>query len=113
VVAEATARLVRTRECDGVTFVITGDDGRADEDLACAQYIARRLSEAETDAVDFLRRAGASRAATELTQGVRQGTHPDDVALCCELDRFDFAMVATSEEALMVLRRCALPAVTA
>jgi 2-phosphosulfolactate phosphatase len=113
VVAEATARLLRTREGDSVTFVITGDDGHADEDLACAQYIARRVSEAGTDAADFLRRAGASRAATELAQGVRQGTHPDDVALCCELDRFDFAMVATSEAALMVLRRCALPAVTA
>jgi 2-phosphosulfolactate phosphatase len=112
VVAEATARLVRTRECDGVTFVITGDDGHADEDLACAQYIARRVSEPETDAADFLLRAGASRAATELTQGVRQGTHPDDVALCCELDRFDFAMVATSEESLMILRRGALPAAT-
>lgn len=57
VVAEATARLLRIRECDGVTFVITGEDGRADEDLACAQYIARRATEAETDATEFLRRA--------------------------------------------------------
>jgi 2-phosphosulfolactate phosphatase len=37
VVAEATAQLLRTRESDSVTFVVTGDDGRADEDLACAQ----------------------------------------------------------------------------
>ncbi|MER7717620.1 2-phosphosulfolactate phosphatase [Streptomyces flaveolus] len=109
VVAEATARLLRMRECDSVTFVITGEDGLADEDLACAQYIARRATGAGTDAAGFLRRAATSRAAAELEQGVRQGAHPDDVALCLELDRFPFAMVATSEDSLMVLRPCAVP----
>lgn len=109
VVAEATARLLRTRKGDGVTFVVTGDDGRADEDLACAQYIARRATEAETDAAEFLRRAADSRAAAELAQGVRQGAHPDDVALCLEVDRFPFAMVAALEGSLMVLRPHAMP----
>ncbi|MFI1584905.1 2-phosphosulfolactate phosphatase [Embleya sp. NPDC020630] len=104
VVAEATARLLRARGSDGVTFVVTGEDGRADEDLACAQYIARRAVGADTDAGGFLRRAGASRAAAELTEGVRRGVHPDDVALCLELDRFPFAMVAALEDSLMVLR---------
>ncbi|MFF8421851.1 2-phosphosulfolactate phosphatase [Streptomyces sp. NPDC015680] len=109
VVAEATARLLRIREGDGVTFVITGEGGRADEDLACAQYIARRATEAGTDATEFLRRAGESRAAAELAEGVRQGVHPDDVALCLELDRFPFAMVAALEDSLMVLRPRAVP----
>ncbi|MCZ0975154.1 2-phosphosulfolactate phosphatase [Streptomyces albulus] len=109
VVAEATARVLRTRGCNGVTFVITGEDGQAEEDLACAQYIARRATEARTDAAEFLRRAAASCAAAELAEGVRQGAHPDDVALCLELDRFPFAMVATSEDSLMVLRTCAVP----
>jgi 2-phosphosulfolactate phosphatase len=109
VVAEATARLLRMRECDRVTFVVTGEDGLADEDLACAQYIARRAAGAGTDAAEFLRRAGTSRAAAELEQGVRQGAHPDDVALCLELDRFPFAMVATLEDSLMVLRPCTVP----
>ncbi|WP_308401257.1 2-phosphosulfolactate phosphatase [Streptomyces sp. AC512_CC834] len=109
VVAEATARLLRTRSGDRVTFVVTGEDGRADEDLACAQYIARRATGEETDAAAFLRRAAASRAAAELTQGVRRGAHPDDVALCLELDRFPFAMVAALEGSLMVLRPCAAP----
>ncbi|WUT59509.1 2-phosphosulfolactate phosphatase [Streptomyces sp. NBC_00683] len=104
VVAEATARLLRTRKSDTVTFVVTGEDGQADEDLACAQYIAGRAAEARTDAAEFLHRAAASRAAVELTEGVRQGVHPDDVALCLELDRFPFAMVATLEASLMVLR---------
>ncbi|MFD5298021.1 2-phosphosulfolactate phosphatase [Streptomyces mutabilis] len=112
VVAEATARLLRTHECDSVTFVVTGEDGHADEDLACAQYIAHRATGAGTDASEFLDRAAASRAATELATGVRQGVHPDDVALCLEVDRFPFAMVATSEGPQMVLRPCAAPSPT-
>ena len=121
VVAEATARLLRTRghgntstnangvgnandRGDNVTFVVTGEDGAADEDLACAQYIARRVTEPDADAAEFLRRAAASRAADELTREVREGVHPDDVVLCLELDRFPFAMLATAEDSLMVLR---------
>lgn len=109
VVAGATARLLRARACDSVTFVITGEDGHAEEDLACAEYIARRTVGAAPDATDFLHRAAASRAAAELTQGVREGSHPDDVALCLELDRFPFALVATQEASLMVLRPHAVP----
>ncbi|MEU6229286.1 2-phosphosulfolactate phosphatase [Streptomyces sp. NPDC047042] len=113
VVAEATAEVLRTRARDSVTFVVTGEDGRADEDLACAQYIARRWTGEEgTDAAEFLRRAADSRAATELAEGIRQGVHPDDVALCLELDRFPFAMVATLEGSLMVLRPLATPSPT-
>ncbi|MFJ8694960.1 2-phosphosulfolactate phosphatase [Streptomyces roseolilacinus] len=104
VVAEATARLLRARGDDRVTFVVTGEDGRADEDLACARYIAQRATGAGTDAAEFLRRAAESRAAAELAEGVRQGVHPDDVALCLEVDRFPFAMVAAPEGSLMVLR---------
>lgn len=109
VVAESTAQLLRTRKSDSVTFVVTGEGGQADEDLACAQYIARRATEAGTDAAEFLRRAAASRAAAELTEGVRKGVHPDDVALCLELDRFPFAMVAAPEDSLMVLRPHTVP----
>lgn len=112
VVAEATARLLRARGSDSVTFVVTGEDGQADEDLACAQYIAGRADGTATDAAAFLRRGAASRAATELTDGVRQGVHADDVELCLELDRFPFAMVATSEGSLMVLRPHAMPTPT-
>lgn len=112
-VAEATALLLRAHAADAVTFVVTGDDGRAEEDLACAQYIAGRAAGAGTDAAAFLRRAAGSRAAAELAEGVRQGVHPDDVALCLELDRFPFAMVAAPEDSLMVLRPYTVPSPTA
>nr|BEK66942.1 2-phosphosulfolactate phosphatase [Kitasatospora purpeofusca] len=112
VVAGATARLLRDRGCGSVTYVVTGEDGRAEEDLACAQYIAGRAAGNGTDADPYLRRAAGSRAAAELAQGVREGAHPDDVALCLELDRFPFAMVASQEDALTVLRPVAVPAAT-
>ncbi len=110
VVAGATARLLRDRGCGSVTYVVTGEDGRAEEDLACAQYIAGRAAGDGTDADPYLRRAAGSRAAAELAQGVREGAHPDDVALCLELDRFPFAMVAAQEDSLTVLRPVAVPA---
>ncbi|GGQ29720.1 putative 2-phosphosulfolactate phosphatase [Streptomyces pseudogriseolus] len=106
VVAEATARLLRQRAPREVTFVVTGGDGRAEEDLACAEYIAGRADDGDVvDAAPYLRRAGASRAADELRTGVRDGSAPEDVALCLELDRFPFAMAAAVEDSLMVLRQ--------
>jgi 2-phosphosulfolactate phosphatase len=112
VVAGATARLLRARATGSVTFVVTGEDGQADEDLACAQYIARRAVGAAADASEFLRRGAASRGAARLAEDARrgfQGVHPDDAALCLELDRFPSAMVAAPEDSLMVLRPHAMP----
>jgi 2-phosphosulfolactate phosphatase len=112
VVAGATARLLRARASGSVTFVVTGEDGKADEDLACAQYIAARATGEATDDAEFLRRAATSRGAARLTEDARrdlQGVHPDDVALCLELDRFPFAMVAAPEDSMLVLRPHAMP----
>ncbi len=113
-VAEATAQVLRGCGSGSVTFVVTGDEGRAEEDLACAQYIAGRAvgTGAGPRADAFLRRAAGSAAAAELAEGVRRGfrgVHPDDVSLCLEVDRFPFAMVAQSEGPLTVLRPRAVP----
>src|SRR5690606_1239963 len=105
VVAEATAGLLRARAPREVTFVVTGGSGRAEEDLACAEYIAGRAGGDAPDAGPYLRRAASSRSAAELTQGVREGSSPEDVALCLELDRFPFAMAAAVEDSLLVLRQ--------
>jgi 2-phosphosulfolactate phosphatase len=112
VVAGPTARLLRARTSGTVTFVVTGEEGQADEDLACAEYIARIAAGEQADAAPFLGRAAASRAASGLAadagRGFR-GVDADDVALCLELDRFPFAMVAASEDSLLVLRPHAMP----
>lgn len=106
VVAGATARLLRSRPeaRGGVTFVVTGEDGRAEEDLACAEYIAGLAGGERPDPAPFVRRAADSRAAAELVEGVREGSRPEDVPLCLEVDRFPFAMVAAVEGPLLVLR---------
>ncbi|GIL25559.1 2-phosphosulfolactate phosphatase [Actinocatenispora comari] len=101
VVATATARVLRGR--DSATFVVTGEEGRAEEDLACAQYIARAVTEPGANAAGYVRRAAGSGAATELATGVRAGAHPDDVALCLEVDRFPFAVRASWDGSALTL----------
>ncbi|MZE71467.1 2-phosphosulfolactate phosphatase [Streptomyces sp. SID5789] len=109
VVAGPTARFLRSQEAGPVTFVVTGEDGRADEDLACAEYIGRRVDGDGVDAAPYVHRARSSRAAAELAAGLRSGYHPDDVGLCLEVDRFPFAMAARQEGPLTVLRPVAVP----
>ncbi|NBE52535.1 2-phosphosulfolactate phosphatase [Streptomyces boluensis] len=99
VVAGPTARFLRAEGASPVTFVVTGEDGRADEDRACAEYISRSMAGGEVEAAPYLHRARTSRAAVDLAGGLRSGFHPDDVELCLELDRFPFAMVARQEKA--------------
>ncbi|MGW5280332.1 2-phosphosulfolactate phosphatase [Streptomyces collinus] len=112
VVAGATARFVKTEGPGPVTFVVTGDDGHAAEDVACAEYIGQHLDRGDAEVAPYLHRARTSRAAADLAEGVRrgyQGVHPDDVDLCLEVDRFPFAMVARQEDSLTVLRPVAAP----
>lgn len=113
VVAGPTARFLQTRDSGPVTFVVTGEGGQADEDLACAEYIGRRMAGGEVEAAPYLHRARTSRAAAELTSGLRSGNHPDDVELCLEIDRFPFVMMARREESLTVLRPVAVPDIPA
>lgn len=100
--AGATARFLQRARVDRVTFVITGDDGHADEDQACADYIAALLSgSADQGAVPFLAKASSSRARKDLDEGVAAGfagIHPDDVALCLTADAVALALVALQED---------------
>ncbi|MEV7581601.1 2-phosphosulfolactate phosphatase [Streptomyces erythrochromogenes] len=112
VVAGATARFLKTDGSGPVTFVVTGNEGQADEDLACAEYIGQHLAGIDVEVAPYLHRARTSRAAADLADGLRrgyQGVHPDDVELCLEADTFSFAMVARQEDSLTVLRPVAVP----
>jgi 2-phosphosulfolactate phosphatase len=105
VVAGPTAERIRALGPAAVTFVITGDGGRADEDLACAEYIAACVDDPVADPGPHLRRAGP--AGDRLRRGMElghRGIHRDDVDLCLQVDRFDFAMRATDEDGLLTLR---------
>ncbi|KOV56153.1 2-phosphosulfolactate phosphatase [Streptomyces sp. MMG1121] len=107
VVAGATAELLRRARPQTVTFVVTGDGGRAEEDLACARYIADRVRTEDTDPGPYLDRARRSEAAARLAEGVRRGwagVHSEDVTMCLEADTFPFAMAAARVDGHLVLR---------
>lgn len=110
VVAGATAEVLRRVRPQTVTFVVTGDGGRAEEDLACAEYavyIADRVPAADADPAPYLERARRSDAAARLADGVRRGwtgVHPEDAAMCLEADTFPFAMAAARLDGHLVLR---------
>lgn len=110
VVAEATARLLRARGSDRVTFVVTGEDGQADEDLACAQYIARRATGPGRMPPSSSAALPGRAPPPSRPRGVRQGVHPDGVALCLEVDRFPLRHGGGPGSSLMVLRPHAMPA---
>jgi 2-phosphosulfolactate phosphatase len=96
VVAGATAAFL-ARDGRPVTYVATGEEGRAEEDVACAEYLAALLDGGGADPAPYLARAGRSDLARRLAQGARDaypGIHPDDVAHCLAVDRYDFTMVA-------------------
>jgi 2-phosphosulfolactate phosphatase len=107
VVAGATARYL-ARDGRPATYVATGEDGRAEEDVACAEYLAALLDgRGGADPGPYLDRAGRSDLARRLEQAVRDGypgVDPDDVAYCLAVDRYDFAMVAARTDQYLVLR---------
>lgn len=109
--AKATATYLRSVPPAGVAFIITGENGRAVEDIACAEYIAALTEDSSVAAAPFLEAARASRAAMELREAVAKGysgVHDDDVERCLEPDRFDFVMRARFEDGLLTLRRNAV-----
>jgi 2-phosphosulfolactate phosphatase len=55
-VAGATAHFLRSRRVEEVTFVITGDNGQAEEDLACAFVMVAEVE----DSYLVLRRVAVS-----------------------------------------------------
>ncbi|MER6086189.1 2-phosphosulfolactate phosphatase [Streptomyces sp. NPDC001833] len=107
VVAGATATVLRRERPAAVTFVVTGDGGRAEEDLACAEYIAGLATDGSLTPGPFVERARNSGGAARLAEGVRlgwEGVHPEDVPMCLETDTFPFAMAAAREDGHLVLR---------
>jgi 2-phosphosulfolactate phosphatase len=108
VCAAATARAIREAGPHRVAFIVTGSAGEAEEDLACAQYIAALLEDSEADPAPYLQRAALSEAAERITQRAKDGAlgaDIGDVGMTLEVNRFDFAMRATEEDGLLVLRR--------
>lgn len=109
VCASATADALRTDGSASPTYVITGrfpdrPEISGDDDLLTAQYIEALRTGAPADA-DAL--AAAVSATDEATRTLALGgsdSHPDDIAYATDVDRFDFAMRVSWEDARPVLR---------
>ncbi len=112
VVASATARAVLSVAPAAVTLVVTGTerDG-ADEDRACADYLARLLVGETPDPEPYLQRARSSLTAAKFLDPAYPQYPPHDLPLCLDLDRFDFAVSVAQRYARLrtcqaILRRC-------
>ena len=108
VCATSTALGLRGLNPSEVTFIVSGGLD-AEEDLACAEFIAASARGETPDAEPFLQRASQSAAADDLNRGVDlgyTGVTQQDVPMCLEIDRFDFAMRVQREHGLLVLSSC-------
>ena len=109
--ASSTALALRALDASEVAFVVSGGLD-ADEDLACAQFIAATALGESPDPEPFRRRGLASSAAGDLNHGVTlgyTGVTIHDVPMCVEIDRFDLVMRVRHEDDLLVLTGSAEP----
>jgi 2-phosphosulfolactate phosphatase len=97
--AAATANHLRKHARD-VTFVASGGPS-AEEDGACAEYLAALLHDPVADPAPFLARAAHAPARAVLDRRCAagdSGVHADDVALCLDVDAAPVALVGTPHE---------------
>jgi 2-phosphosulfolactate phosphatase len=105
VVAQATARFVLKLGAPEVTFVITGKTFRGgDEDLACAEYLEALFNGNQPEKEPFVRRVFDSRDALEHLDPAQTAFPLSDLEYCTQIDKFDFVMPITRQEARLVMR---------
>lgn len=107
VVANATVTYVRSLGMDEVTFVITGqfgEEGRGDEDLACAEYLEALLKGQEPDPAPYVDRVYRSRDALFHLDPDLPAFPRSDLDHCIDINAFDFSMPVTQENGHHVIR---------
>jgi 2-phosphosulfolactate phosphatase len=104
--AKATARYIQSLSGDQVTFVLTGvqPDGRGDEDSACADYLEALLRCGDPDPEPYLQRVCASNNAQKFYDPHQPAFPLSDLEYCLAVNRFDFAMVVTRSDGLLLLK---------
>jgi 2-phosphosulfolactate phosphatase len=106
VVAGATVMHIQKLSPDRVTFVITGqfEEGRGDEDLACAEYLEALLKGQEPNLALYLERVYRSRDALFHLDESFPAFPKSDLDHCIAVNTFDFAMVVTKDNGRHVIR---------
>jgi 2-phosphosulfolactate phosphatase len=105
--AQATVDFIRRQDPSTLSFVITGygPDGRGDEDVALADYVAARLRGESPDPEPYLERVRQSVIGRRFPDPNWPDFPPADLPCCTDLDRFDFAMPVERQDALLVMTR--------
>jgi 2-phosphosulfolactate phosphatase len=104
--AKATARYIQSLSGGQVTFVMTGvqPDGLGDEDRACADYLEALLRGNDPDPEPYLRRVRNSDNAQKFYDPHQPAFPLSDLKYCLAANQFDFAMVVTHSDGLLLLQ---------
>lgn len=106
VVADATARYIKSLNPDQLTFVNTGIhphiSGYGSEDVACSDYISALITETAVDPIPYLRRVSQSKSGHNFAQA--DPSLQADLACATDLDRFPFAMLVHKQNGLHILK---------
>lgn len=110
-VAAATVRAIRRRTPRCVTFVVTGrhpkDSRYGEEDYACGAYMASLLRGESPHVRDFLTWKPGWLDVHRLEEIPEQQSRRflDDLELCIQPDRFNFALPVTRRNELLVMEK--------
>lgn len=107
-VASATVAAIQGSGAKSVAFVITGTVhyGHADEDIACAEWMAELLCGNRPPVEPFLQRVRESVAASTFLDHASELYAPADVDFCARADIFPFSMKAEAGPGSLILRSC-------
>jgi len=105
-VASASAEYIRLASLEETTFVISGleENGRGDEDRACAEYIEALVEDRRPEPAPFIRRVFESRDATMHLDPAQPQFPASDLDYCTQIDKFDFAMPIARTAGQLVMR---------
>ena len=105
-VASATVAALRASSAKSVAFIITGTVhyGHADEDVACAEWMAELLRGNRPPVEPFLQRVRQSVAASTFLDPASELHAPADVDFCARADVFGFALNVRTVGGSLVLR---------
>ena len=107
-VGSATVAALNATGSKRVAFIITGTVhyGSADEDLACAEWMAELLRGNRPPVEPFLQRVRDSVAAATFLDPASPLHAPADVDFCARADVFKFSLKAEAGPESLVLRSC-------
>lgn len=107
VVAGATARAIRALSPAQVTLIETGvrADDTGIEDIAMADYLEALLRGQQPDPAPYLERAWQAEAVGRFLDPAVTDMPEEDIALCLDVDRFDFALRIERRGGRLALRK--------